>query len=750
MGQENGCQRSDGVDHRRAHHARKWLGVGAMTLGVGAAVVGGAGVAAADTGTSDGSSSSAGAGDSASSSSAPANGTTSTGAPKKNRGAVNVTKSATSTKPRPKPASTKPSTSSTDSPSSTTSGVSESAAGPESAVSESESAEVAPATTTSSAATKGHKKGSKAASTKPVTTLKTNSAADTGAGVNSASAAVAQTRSTAAGTPTASASATTAAVAAVTANPTVSTAATARSPIALPTPNKLLKGLQDFGRNVYLTVTNQIYGVRRNLETLRDDLGNVLGITRNVITKALPYGNPALNTQYFVRAQDYFSSALATVAMAYGQLTGTTPDLQDFIDRAQTVDSLFYTNHKIYLGPGSTQFVIPSDSYEVLQDKGVRIISRSYGIYQGDKAFNDLTNGLQDASKAMIVTITGPVTGYQGTGLKTATVIGVDNVNGTVTLNDPTRSDGQGLTMSVDDFMDAWGKQRYQLVTTQLASAPLTPPPAPSTTRLAWSLPAPDRIGQALQHAATALAQAVVHQIDGAQDSLSTLGFDVARTFGVADSHAIAAPSPGDLEYGNYSANLPYWVYQGNYGTCALMATAAVIGQFTNPDPADMAALGQRIIDMAESTASGVKQGVMYVDGKGGTALEDVVGLLNMNGLNADYTTYLKGEDELAKANLIAALNQQQGVIVGVNNAVVYNAYTRQYFGQDQTWYPEDANPQLNHAVVVLSVNLTKGVVYLNDSAPPHGQGLAVPIDEFMKAWKTGGFATVTAERPLV
>lgn len=745
MGQENGCPRSDGVDHRRALNARKWLGAGAMTLGVGAAMVGGAGVAAADTGAGDGSSTSAGAGESAASSSAPANGTTSTGAPKKkNRGAVNATKSATPTKPRPKPA-----TSSTDSASSTTSGVSQPATGSESAVSESQSAEVDPATSTPPAATKGHKRGSKTSSTtKPVTTLKSNSTAESGTGVNGASAATAQASATTAATPPASASATTA-VAAVTANPTVSTAATARSPIALPTPNKLLKGLQDFGRNVYLTVTNQIYGVRRNLETLRDDLGNVLGITRNVITKALPYGNPALNTQYFVRAQDYFSSALATVAMAYGQLTGTTPDLQDFIDRAQTVDSLFYTNHKIYLGPGSTQFVTPSDSYELLQDKGVRIISRSYGIYQGDKAFNDLANGLQDASKAMIVTITGPVTGYQGTGLKTATVIGVDNVNGTVTLNDPTRSDGQGLTMSVDDFMDAWGKQRYQLVTTQLASAPLTPPPTPGTTRLAWSLPAPDRIGQALQHAATALAQAVVHQIDGAQDNLSTLGFDVARTFGVADSHAIAAPSPGDLEYGNYSANLPYWVYQGNYGTCALMATAAVIGQFTNPDPADMVALGQQIINMAESTASGVQQGAMYVDGRGGTALEDVVGLLNMNGLNADYTTYLKGEDELAKANLIAALNQQQGVIVGVNNAVVYNAYTRQYFGQDETWYPEDANPQLNHAVVVLSVNLTKGVVYLNDSAPPHGQGLAVPIDEFMKAWKTGGFATVTAERPL-
>lgn len=743
MSQDNGRPRSDGVDHRRAHHARKWLGAGAMTLGVGAAMVGAAGVAAADTGAGDGSSTSAGAGDSAASSSAPAHGTTSTGAPKKkNRGAVNATKSATPTKPATSP---------TDSASSTTTGVSESSAGSESVGSESESAEAAPATSTSSAATKGHKRGSKTASTttKPVTTLKSTAAAESGTEVNSASAAAAQTRATAAATTTASASATTAAVAAVTANPTVSTAATARSPIALPTPNKLLKGLQDFGRNVYLTVTNQIYGVRRNLETLRDDLGNILGITRNVITKALPYGNPALNSQYFVRAQDYFSSALATVAMAYGQLTGTTPDLQDFIDRAQTVDSLFYTNHKIYLGPGSTQFVTPSDSYELLQDKGVRIISRSYGIYQGDKAFNDLTNGLQDASKAMIVSITGPVTGYQGTGLKTATVIGVDNVNGTVTLNDPTRSDGQGLTMSVDDFMDAWGKQRYQLVTTQLASAPLTPPPTPGTTRLAWSLPAPDRIGQALQHAATALAQAVVHQIDGAQDNLSTLGFDVARTFGVADSHVIAAPSPGDLEYGNYTANLPYWVYQGNYGTCALMATAAVIGQFTNPDPANMVALGQQIIDMAESTASGVQQGAMYVDGRGGTALEDVVGLLNMNGLNADYTTYLKGEDELAKANLIAALNQQQGVIVGVNNAVVYNAYTRQYFGQDETWYPEDANPQLNHAVVVLSVNLTKGVVYLNDSAPPHGQGLAVPIDEFMKAWKTGGFATVTAERPL-
>lgn len=535
---------------------------------------------------------------------------------------------------------------------------------------------------------------------------------------------------------------------AATSAPTTPVAAQTVTGWSLPTPGAVLAGLQQFGANVYLTVMNQLYGLQLNLEKFRDDLANVFGISQVVVTAPLPYGNPASTIQYYVRAGDFYSAALATVAMAYGQLTGTTPDLQGITNQAQTTDSLVVAGQKIYLGPGSTQFVKWIDSYELLQDKNVRIIMRPYGSDQWSKAFNDLATGLQDPTKVMIVPISGPVDYESGDNQKTVVVLGVDNVNRTVTINDPTRADGQGLTMSLDDFMNAWSSTNYRLVTAQLASSPSMPPPAPSTTTLQWSLPRPDQIGQALQSAVTGIAQLVVHQIDGIGDSFADLSSDLARTFGVSKPVDIGPPAPTDVQYGDYAKNYQYWNYQGAYNTCALWAGAAVIAQLTGQGaPVDITALGQDLIYTAQNTVSGVRTGPMY-DGVG-TFNQDLVTLLNMKGLNADYVTYLKTDGNQALQGLTAALAQGQGVIVQVHNNTVYNAYVDTYLGEALKGielFRDEGPPAANHAVVVLGVDLTKNVAYINDSRWQKGQGLAVPLNQFMKAWQYSDYATVTAE----
>lgn len=178
------------------------------------------------------------------------------------------------------------------------------------------------------------------------------------------------------------------------------------------------------------------------------------------------------------------------------------------------------------------------------------------------------------------------------------------------------------------------------------------------------------------------------------------------------------------------------------------MATAAVIAQLTgNGMPVDMVALAKEVQTLAETLPSGIKVGQpIYTEGLGGTYSSDVITLLNKFGINADYTTYLKTEGALALDNMTAALSQNQSVIVSVNNKLIYDAWNKQYFGDDWAWY-EGSTDKPNHAVTVLSVNMTKGVVYINDSAPKQGQGLAVPLDQFMKAWETGSFALTTAER---
>lgn len=532
---------------------------------------------------------------------------------------------------------------------------------------------------------------------------------------------------------------------------TRSTLAASASP-ATPTPNQLLRSLQEFGTNISVTVSNQMRDVQNNLATLRDDLAQVFGISRVVITTPGLYGNPAQNKQYFAAMPDYTSAALSTVAMAYAQLTGTATDLPGFITAAMNTDSLRRLGEKIYGGPGSTQLVYWTDSYELLQDKGVRVITRYYNSEQQSRAVNDLSAGLTDPTKVMIAAINGPVTGSTGEPEKTVIVIGLDTNRNIVTINDPTRADGQGLEMKYDDFLKAWGAQKYQLVTAQLAASSSTPLPAPAT-KLEWSLPAPNEIGQALHNAGRSIALAVVHQIQGAQTNLADLASDLSYTFGVNDPSADTPPAPGDVEYGNYTRNLPYLYPQGRYATCALMATAAIIAQLRGGvQPPD---LGQQILAQATSTPSGrfANQTIYEPTGNDknglhwGTYNEDVVKLLNMNGVNADWTTYLKSQGDVAMDAMTAALSQQQGVMVSLASNVTWNAYLRKFYGRDVI-PPGDQGVRSDHVVVVISVNLTKKIVYLNDSALDNGQGLPVPLDDFMKAWQYSDYSLITAELP--
>lgn len=765
---QSACDASEG----RAAQARLWLGAGAVTLGMGAAMLGGAAIAAADPGESAAGSASAGSSDSSDASSSD------TGS------ASRATSRDDTAGPRPRAGAVTPSDdsddedsteigrdpSSSDEPSDVdealdaaheestgdadTSGDVETSTGEVDTEVESptieEDGEIDPGASAgphtfpaSGTSTSGGAPQPAAADSAPaidVTTpvRGTSAAAPAISGTSPGSTGSAGATTVHAGSSTVTSAAPTGHTTAP--SPAVvptAVATAARNPFGLPTPSQLLRGLQDFGAGLYVTVMNQLYGLQRSLTMLRDDVRSIVGFTQQVITRALPFGDPNTNVQYFTAADDFITGALATVAMAYGQLTKTVVNLQSFLDAATNTDSIITLGSKV-LGP-DTSIVYWQDSYEVLQDRDVRIILRSYGRDQWSKAFNDLTNGLQDPTKAMIVPIVGPADGRTDPIAKTVVVIGVDNVDGTVTINDPTRADGQGLTMGYDDFMNAWAAQNYKLVTTQLASSPNVAP-ADSKSKWVWKLPS-------VQHVASGIAAAFVHQVQVLSENITDLGGDLSRTFGVAQPEPIDPPAIGDIEYGNYLANYQYWKYQGNFGTCALMSTAAVIAQLTgNGMPVDMVALAREVQTLAETLPSGIKVGQsMYTEGLGGTYLADVVTLLNKFGINADHTTYLKTEGSLALDNMTAALSQGQSVIVALNNKLVYDAWNKQYFGEDYAWYRGSAD-QANHAVTVLSVNMTKGVVYINDSAPRQGQGLAVPLDQFMKAWEVGSFDLTTAE----
>lgn len=652
----------EGAGSRRGPNTRMWLNAGAVTLGVGAAMVAGAAVASANTGADSG--------------------------PSSGHSASNASRAHASSSTASTPA-------------------------------KSTSARSAAAKSTGSTRSAASAKSS--ASIYAITAPSTPARASTSRRTPSASAlAAASTTSAANAQPVA---------------------------LATPTPNNILRGLEEFGHNVYLTVADQISGVQNNLAVLGEDLFTVLGISRETITNPGPYGDPTLNEQYYVPMANYYEAPLATVAMAYGQLTGTTPNLTGFTNAALTTNSLSYPGFKILRSVGPKWFVTWTDSYELLQDKNVRVITKTYISDQQSKAINDLSAGLSDPTKVMIAAIKAPVDGQADPGTKTVVVLGLDTVKDIVTINDPTQTTGQGLEMTLKAFTDAWGPQNFQLTTVQKAASSSTPLPEPAT-KLVWSLPAPNEIGQALQDGWTNIATLVVHQIEGLQANIGLLAQDLGYTFGLNDPN-ITPPGPDSVEYGNYTKNYPYYYYQGQYDSCVLMATAAIIGQLNGgPVPPD---LGNQILTQAETTPSGVvpNQVMFYKNGgtgglHWGTYYVDALKLLNMNGVNADMSTYISGQGDLALEAMNNALSDNQGVMVAVSNAVLYTAYSRKYFGEGADPGP---NPESNHAVVVISVDMTKKAVYLNDSAYKSGQGLPIPLDEFLRAWRASNYLLITAEK---
>ncbi len=330
-------------------------------------------------------------------------------------------------------------------------------------------------------------------------------------------------------------------------------------------------------------------------------------------------------------------------------------------------------------------------------------------------------------------------------------MIGLDTNRNVVTINDPTQADGQGLEMNLDDFVSQWSNQNYNLITAQLADSSSIPRPEPAT-KLTWSLPAPNEVGKALESAGKNIALLVVHQIEGAQANLGDLANDLSYTFGILDPN-IGPPAPEkNIEYGNYTKNLPYFVYQATTPPAASWPRRRSSVSF-EAVPCQRIWGGNRFSTRRPRPPSGYFPQSDHLranggeDGLhwGGAVNSDLVKLLNMNGVNADWTRYLKSQGNVAMETMTSALNQNQGVIVQVASNVIWNAYTRKYFNETRR-QPGPNGVQTDHFVVVLSVDMTKKVVYLNDSAYRNGQGFPVPLDEFMKAWQYSDYSLITAE----
>jgi hypothetical protein len=254
------------------------------------------------------------------------------------------------------------------------------------------------------------------------------------------------------------------------------------------------------------------------------------------------------------------------------------------------------------------------------------------------------------------------------------------------------------------------------------------------------------------------------------QSSLTTLGRELSHlpalrlvpkasdvSAPTAKSPLQDPPDPGDVVYGNPLQNVQYWIYQGENNTCVLSSTAMVIGQLKGADGMPTWA---EIVKEAKDTPSYLparSQGTVWSDlqqryvprtgniydplGDEYVYYVDSMQLFENHGIDATMTTYTSSQGDLALASLETALNTSS-VFVPVNNRIWAEAkggaHSSRRFGL------------ANHAITVLGINETKGVIYINDSGGTGGKGLAVPLDKFMEAWQRGQYLSVSAQLATV
>jgi hypothetical protein len=251
---------------------------------------------------------------------------------------------------------------------------------------------------------------------------------------------------------------------------------------ALPTPDQALRtitdglgtvrrSLDELREKIETLVQNQIIGFQDNLVTLRIDLDRLFHPNRQII-----YGNLA-NSQYWA-AGDAQTSGLMAAAMVISALTGQTVTAQDIINEATTTDSVAQPGRKMYLGTDTNDWVWATDSVQLMETHGLKVSTVYYSKSQQQRAWNGLLAALNEG-KSVIVSISGKV----GSSIEgntevwntehQAVLLGINVTKNLVYLNDGAypAGGGQNITMSIDDFLDAWQASRYTAVFAELAPA---------------------------------------------------------------------------------------------------------------------------------------------------------------------------------------------------------------------------------------------------------------------------------------
>lgn len=177
-------------------------------------------------------------------------------------------------------------------------------------------------------------------------------------------------------------------------------------------------------------------------------------------------GNPDVTKQYWV-TDGRQTSGLAAVVMAVGQLTGTMPNIADWIAKAKVTDSvdrqLFVNGNatgqyrKMYLDNG-TDWVWTGDALELLSTSGngINVSTTYFPKTKADVALTAMASALT-AGSVVLVSINAPILGFTDPTNHLVVVLGMNTQTDQIFLNDAAwGADGQNRAMSFTDFMKAW------------------------------------------------------------------------------------------------------------------------------------------------------------------------------------------------------------------------------------------------------------------------------------------------------
>lgn len=180
-------------------------------------------------------------------------------------------------------------------------------------------------------------------------------------------------------------------------------------------------------------------------------------------------------------------------------------------------------------------------------------------------------------------------------------------------------------------------------------------------------------------------------------------------------------PHSQEIDYdslvGTPHEDIQYWEFQGQSGPCAIYAQMFAYEGLTG-----------RECDIDDLIEVAAENG--WYDGSG-TAMDDMDKVLEYLGVDTELS-YDNDMDDI-----IETLENGGKVIVAVDGDEIW------YGDNDDMFTPNSPN----HAIEVIGVDYSSGepMVILNDSGTPDGQGLMVPMDQFVDAWDDSGCLMVEA-----